>query len=411
VAAAAAGGDALSGVPAASMPPPPIPLPRYGEASIADLVPSLLHAVGAADLPAPLAVEPARAICLLVVDGLGWELLRDHAAEAPFLTAAGGIALTAGFPSTTAASIGSLGTGRPPGEHGLVGYTMLLPGEAAPMNNLSWARYGLPGSWPGAPPDDGDLIHRAVPEQVQPEPTAFERAAAAGVTVTLVGPRQHASSGMTRAVLRGGRYRSAFTLSDLVAVSATSLAEPEPQLVYAYNPDLDLVGHIRGVDSDAWRLQLAEVDQAAAALAERLPAGCLLAVTGDHGMVDLAPSQRLDVGDLPELMAGVRVLGGEARARHVYAEPGAAEDVLATWRDVLGDRMWVVSGDEAIAAGWFGPTVPDRIRPRIGDVVAAAFAQVGVMQRAVDPAHARMQGHHGSMTAREQLVPLVTVRR
>jgi hypothetical protein len=389
---------------------PPVPLPRYGEAAIADLVPSLLHAAGAASLPAALELEPARAVCLFVVDGLGWELLREHPAEAPFLSGAAGAPLTAGFPSTTAASIGSLGTGRPPGEHGLVGYTMLLPGEAAPLNNLSWATYGLPGSWPAAA-GGGDLLQRLVPEQVQPEPTAFERAAAEGVASTLVGPRQHAQSGMTRAVLRGARYRSAFTLADMCAVAAAALAEPGAQLVYAYNPDLDLVGHVRGVDSEAWRLQLAEVDQAAAALAERLPAGCLLAVTGDHGMVDLAPAQRLDVADMPELMAGVRVLGGEARARHVYTEPDAAEDVLATWRAVLGDRMWVVAREEAIAAGWFGPSVPDRIRPRIGDVVAAAHAPVGVMQRAVDPAHARMQGHHGSMTAREQLVPLVTVRR
>jgi Type I phosphodiesterase / nucleotide pyrophosphatase len=278
----------------------------------------------------------------------------------------------------------------------------------APMNNLSWATYGLQD--PALPPG-GDLLHRLVPEQVQPDATAFERAAASGITVTLVGPRQHAHSGMTRAVLRGGRYRSAFTLPDLVAVAAATLAEPGPQLVYAYSPDLDLVGHIRGVDSEAWRLQLGEIDQAAAALAERLPPGCLLAVTGDHGMVDIAPEDRLDVGDLPHLLAGVRVLGGEARARHVYTEPGAADDVLAAWGAVLGDRMWVVSRDQAIAAGWFGPLVSDRIRPRIGDVVAAAHGRIGVMQRAVDPAHARMRGHHGSMTAREQLVPLITVNR
>lgn len=385
---------------------PPVPLPRYGDAALADLVPSLLHALGASAFAAPVAVEPAAAVCLLVVDGLGWELVRDHPGEAPFLAARLGLPLTAGFPATTAASLASLGTGRPPGEHGLVGYTMLLPGEAAPMNNLSWATYGLQdGPAPG-----GDLLHRAVPEQVQPDPTAFERAVAAGIAVTLVGPRQHAHSGMTRAVLRGGRYRSAFSLADMVAVALEALAEPGPQLVYAYTPDLDLVGHVRGVDSEAWRLQLAEVDRAAAMLAERLPAGTLLAVTGDHGMVDVAPEDRVDVGDVPELLRGVRVLAGEARARHVHTEPGAADDVLAAWRAVLGDRMWVVSRDEAVAAGWFGPGVADRVLPRIGDVVAAAHGRVGVMQRAVDPAHARMRGHHGSMTAREQLVPLVAVR-
>jgi hypothetical protein len=388
---------------------PPIPLPRYGTASIADLVPSLLHALGGEGFDGALGIEPAPAICLFVVDGLGWELLRDHAAEAPFLSGASSRSLTTGFPSTTAASLASLGTGRPPGEHGLVGYTMLLPGETAPINNLSWGPYGVasPATVAGE-----DLIQRLIPEQVQPEPTAFERGVAAGLRVTLVGPRQHAQSGMTRAVLRGGRYRPAFGLADLVAVTAAALAEPgPPQLVYAYHPDLDLVGHIRGAGSDAWSLQLAEIDMAAAALAERLPPGAMLAVTGDHGMVDLGPLDRVDVGDVPALLAGVRVLAGEARARLVYTEPGAADDVLAAWRDVVGDRMWVVSRDQAIAAGWFGPRVSDRIRPRIGDVVAAAYGRIGVMQRTVDPAHARLIGHHGSMTPREQLVPLVTVRR
>jgi hypothetical protein len=219
---------------------------------------------------------------------------------------------------------------------------------------------------------------------------------------------------MTRAVLRGGRYRSAFTLADLVAVSAATLAEPGPQLVYAYHPDLDLLGHIRGVDSDAWRLQLGEVDAAAAALAERLPAGAMLVVTGDHGMVDLQPGDRLDVADAPQLLGGVRVLAAERLdelGRHVHTQRGAAADVLDAWRALLGQDMWVVPREEAVASGWFGPAVPDRIRPRIGDVVAAAHGRIGVVQRAVDPAHARMTGHHGSMTAREQLVPPVTVRR
>jgi hypothetical protein len=387
--------------------PPPVPLPRYGEAAIADLVPSLFAALGARDFANPLDVEPTAVACIFVVDGLGWELVAAHPGEAPFLNAAGGVALTAGFPATTATSLASLGTGRPPGEHGLVGYTMLMPGETSAINNLSWAPYGLP---PDGVERGGRFIHRQVPEDVQPDPTAFERAAAQGVFTTLVGPRQHAHSGMTRAVLRGGDYRYAFTLADLVAVTADALAEPGAHLVYSYTPDLDLVGHIRGVDSEAWRLQLAEVDQAAQSLAERLPAGALLAVTGDHGMVDLATRDHVDVGDVPALMRGVRVLGGEARARHVYTEPGATADVLDAWRTLLGDRMWIVSREEAIAAGWFGPIVPDRIRPRIGDVVAAAYGNVGVMQRAVDPAHARLIGHHGSMTAREQLVPLITAR-
>jgi hypothetical protein len=127
-------------------------------------------------------------------------------------------------------------------------------------------------------------------------------------------------------------------------------------------------------------------------------------------MVDLRPDERVDLADQPELAAGVRLLAGEARARHVHTRRGAAADVLAAWRELLGHAMWVHPREEAIAAGWFGPRVLDRVRPRIGDVVAAAFGPVGVLDRKVDPAQARLTGHHGSMTPAEQLVPLIEIR-
>src|SRR5262249_48808623 len=136
---------------------------------------------------------------------------------------------------------------------GLVGYTMAVPDHDRPMNVLLWELYG---HGPKV-----DLRPSLVPERVQPTRTAFERAAAAGVTVTLVGPRQHAGSGMTRAALRGGRYRPAFGIGDLVATAAEALDAPDGNraLVYGYHADLDLIGHVRGTRSDAWRVQLRQV--------------------------------------------------------------------------------------------------------------------------------------------------------
>ena len=62
--------------------------------------------------------------------------------------------------------------------------------------------------------------------------------------------------------------------------------------------------------------------------------------------------------------------------------------------------------DEAIAAGWFGP-VADWARPRIGDVVVAVLSDLALVASHRHPAEARLVGHHGSVTAAEQLVPLV----
>jgi hypothetical protein len=180
--------------------------------------------------------------------------------------------------------------------------------------------------------------------------------------------------------------------------------------VYAYHSRLDAAGHIEGVASQAWREELVAVDHAARTLAEQLPDDTVLVVTGDHGMVDLRPNERLDLADHPDLAAGVTLLAGEARARYVRTAPGAAGDVVSAWRSILGDRMWVWTREEAIATGIFGPRVSEQARERIGDVVAAAYGRVGIVQRDVDPAQARLNGHHGSLTPAEQLVPLLFYR-
>src|SRR2546426_1744141 len=97
-------------------------IPRYGSGALSDLVPSALAALGLPGFENTLEIEPVHGICILVVDGLGWELIRGFPETAPFLADAAqeGRAITAGFPATTSASLASLGTGLPPGQHGLV---------------------------------------------------------------------------------------------------------------------------------------------------------------------------------------------------------------------------------------------------------------------------------------------------
>jgi len=381
--------------------PPEPPLPRYGNRSLGELLPSLLSALGVVGFVNPLGLEPTSRVCLLLVDGLGWELLRANREAAPFLNSIAGEPLTAGFPATTAASLASLATGLPPGEHGLIGYTMALPGYERAFNTLSWSLYGL---GPRV-----DLREEVVPEAVQPLPTLAERAAAAGVPIHYLGPAFHQGSGLSRAIGRGQRFHTVESLEAMQAAALRRLAA-RPALVYGYHSHLDAAGHVEGVASQAWRDELVAVDHTSRLLAEQLPDDTVLVVTGDHGMIDLRPNERLDLADYPDLSAGVTLLAGEARARYIRTAPGAAEDVVSVWRTLLGDRMWIWTREEAIETGIFGPQVGDRARERIGDVVTAAHSRVGVVQRDVDPAQARLTGHHGSLTPAEQLVPLLMYR-
>jgi hypothetical protein len=385
---------------------PTTPLvPLYGQSALSDLTPSLLAALGLPGHPNPLNVAPVGNACLLLVDGLGWDLVRDNAKHAPFLAglAAGdrGRSISAGFPSSTAVSIASIGTGKTPGEHGIVGYTMSVPGHDRAMNNLRWSLHG--------PGPHVDLRSIVVPEDLQPDRTSFQLAEEGGVNAYTIGPREHMASGLTRAALRGAQYRPVFSMGDLAAETVAALKAPGRSFVYAYHPDLDMTGHVRGVGSHAWRLQLGLVDRLAMALAERLPQDSTLVITGDHGMVDVAPEDRIDFDQEPALQHGVRLLGGEPRARHVYIRNGAQQEVLAAWQERLGDRVWVLEREDAIERGWFGPTVSVGARSRIGEVIAAAHGPVGIVQPSVLSVEALLVGHHGSLTAAEQLVPFLAV--
>jgi hypothetical protein len=359
--------------------------------TLAEVLPGLLHG--------GLGPEPARAVALLLVDGLGSELLAAHAADAPFLsTLADAGPLTVGFPSSTAISLASLGTGLPPGGHGLLGTSLRLSDEVV-LDTLRWTEHGTHGKV--------DLRESWVPESVQPAETVFERAAAAGIGTTVVSQPRFDGSGLTRAVLRGGDYVGTHAFGDLAAAVLTALSAPGRQLVYGYHADLDAMGHVYGPGSLQWRLQLAQVDRLVETIAARLPGDALLAVTGDHGMV--AMDHTVDADTHPDLRAGVRTLTGEPRARHVHAEPGAAADVLATWRSVLGDAAWTVPREQAVDEGWFGPVAPE-FGDRIGDVVVAARGTSGVIRSKAEAFLSRMVGQHGSLTTAERLVPLLVAR-
>jgi hypothetical protein len=362
-------------------------LPHYGENSLADLATSLLASLGVAGEHNPLDLPPARRACLLVVDGLGWELLRDQPATAPFLSelAINGAVLAAGFPATTVTSLSSLGTGLPPGQHGMLGYQVAVPGQNKMLNGLRW--------------DDA----------IDPRETVYERAANAGVATYRVAARSLQKTGLSTAVMRGTEYRTAESLGALVAQGADALRGAGRTMVTVYHAQLDGTGHTFGCYSDAWHYHLSHVDKLAEQLASAAPAGTQLYVTADHGMTDVAHEDRFDVDELPALREGVELLGGEARARHVYAKPGAAADVLAAWRETLGGYAWILSRDEAIAAGWFGP-VDDRFAARIGDVVAAPAGPWAIVATKAERLESSLVGMHGSLTSADQLVPLLSLR-
>ncbi|MGO4193367.1 alkaline phosphatase family protein [Arthrobacter sp. YAF17] len=373
--------------------------PAFGDRSVAEVLTSAAASLGVPGFENRLKLPASQRVCVVLADGLGRNLLKQKSAHTPFLRSvmqAGQgqvpVSLDSAFPSTTAASLASFGTGLAAGQHGMVGYDVLDPDQDRVVNML--------GGW-----DAG-----VDPQVWQPFPTVFERAAA-HVDVVTVSLPQFSDSAMTRAALRGGRHVTALTSHARTAAAAEAMAGAGSSLMYFYVNELDKAGHRHGCQSPQWEHQLEELDATVKRLSATLPAGTTILLTADHGMLDVPESQRIDYSADPDLVAEVRHTAGEPRMVHLYLEEAEGDAgrarLIDAWRARFGERIWAFTREEAINAGLFGE-VRAEAAPRIGDVMIAARDPLAFYDtRRVRPTALEVVGQHGSLTKAEREVPLL----
>ncbi len=360
--------------------------PLSDRRTIDRLLPSVAAALGVEGYENVLGLPQAPRYVVCLVDGMGLDLLRQHADAAPFLASLDSIDdVVCGIPSTTATSLTSLGTGVRPGEHGVVGYSSRVPETGERLNSLKWDQPIDPVAW-------------------QPVTTVLQRMLEGGVATSSVNQAKFAGTGLTVCSQRGVPFHGIESVHERLDV-VVDAAEAEPRtMTYAYESRLDHTGHSKGCTSPEWRDMLSTIDREMRDLSRELPADCVLLVTADHGMIDLPLEGRFDVDSEPALLDDVTLLAGEARFRHLYTRAGAADEVAQRWRDRFGNRVEVRTRDEA--ADWFGPLRPD-VQGRIGDVLVAALGDFAVFSSVEFAIERKMVGFHGSITEAEMKIPVL----
>ncbi len=376
-----AGGDAADGFPV---------LPDYRGPCLNNVVPALLGPSGASDwLPAP--VREAKAVVLLLVDGMGWEQLEDRAELTPVLSAMEGGAITTVAPTTTTTALTSLTTGATPGEHGLIGYQIHIQGQV--LNALRWT----------AGAKSADARKTIVPEQIQTQPAFFGR------RVPAVGRSEFQGTGFTRAHLDGVDHRG-YKLTSSIAVEVQMLVDGGAPLVYAYYDGPDRIAHEYGFGPhlDA---EFAEVDRLAAQMLAVLPPEAALLVVSDHGQV-MVGDNKVELSR--DVLSHTAVVSGEARFRWLHARPGRARELFAAAGERYGHHGVVAQRQRVLDEGWFGPRVGSEARSRMGDVVLVPRDPVAFVEPRPEPPRPaggekkppfQLIARHGSLTTAEVLVP------
>lgn len=404
--------------------PSPPAAPDYDGAHLRHILPSVGAALGLSSSEGPgecfrnaLGLPETNIAVVLMVDGLGDEQLARHTGHARFLAsrwrkAATGRVLDAGVPSTTSASLTSLGTGRTPGEHGLTGYNVYAESLDRVVNML--------GGW------DPEIV----PDSWQPHRSLLGRAEQSGAAVVTVSRPQFEDSPLTQAALSGGEFLGAKHMDARFRLAEEWIAghrprtgqvrqgAPTPLMVYLYVDELDKTGHKHGVDSAEWIRMLELLDSEAERFCTSLNglygSQATVLMTADHGMIDIAPENRIDLQSLAaeeqhSLLEDVEHVAGEPRFLHLHTAAGRTAEVKQAWQRIFGDQAWVLDKREALEAGWFGP-VEDRVLSRIGDVLVAVHGPIALFHTAQSgEAPLSMVGQHGSLTDAERKIPLLSL--
>ncbi|SDN28209.1 Type I phosphodiesterase / nucleotide pyrophosphatase [Cryobacterium flavum] len=378
--------------------PTMLPARQFSALRLADVLTSSLDAVCAR--PNTLGLPAVRKAVVILADGLGVSSIRARAGHARFLSSRlnKSSIIDGVFPATTAAGIATLTTGVEPGQHGLVGYQVLDGANDRVVNQLTgWDDGMQPATW-------------------QRARTVFDLAADDNVPSFAIGPKRFVASGFTQAVLRGAQYVPAEKVADRFAATRSILNENPTALIYLYVAELDVAAHAHGWESDRWLAQLENLDSEVTRFAATLRSDEGLLLTADHGVIDVPSTKHVLFDTEPALVAGVRHIAGDPRCVQLYLEPqwsavgsdsNAADTLADAWRASQGDRAWVYTRDEAVAAGLYG-RVADEVLPRIGDVLVAARKSIAYYDSRPANQKARgMIGQHGSLTDEEVRVPLI----
>ena len=142
--------------------------------------------------------------------------------------------------------------------------------------------------------------------------------------------------------------------STLVAEVRSLLGAGEP-FVYAYYDGIDKVAHEYGL-GEHYDAELCAVDRLVGDLLDVLPAGRGAA---RHRRPRPGRRRRQRVASRSDVLAHVvDSQSGEGRFRWLHARPGQRRRPARRGAEAsYGDDAWVVSRDQIIDEGWFGPRV------------------------------------------------------
>ncbi|MGP1676697.1 MAG: alkaline phosphatase family protein [Burkholderiales bacterium] len=384
-------------------------LPDYHGGSIVNLMRSIERALDARPcdaaaaypelnaLPAA-ALAGARNIVLLVIDGLGYDYLKD-AGEGSALARHLKARITSVFPSTTATAVTSFLTGVGPQQHALSGWHAWLRELGCLAATLRFR-----------PRHGGEPLSRAGidPRSVYTAEPIFDRLAAKSYVVS---PADIVDSDYNVAHCGHALRRPYQELTGLFSTVAEIVRSGgERKFIHAYTYDLDETAHAHGSASPELQQKFRQIDAAYARfLGEIEGTDTLVIAVADHGFIDSPKPACIELEDHPQLAQMLMLpLCGERRAAYCYVESGQEDAFEHYVQTRLAHAASLYRSSDLIARGWFGLGAANpRLTERVGHYTLVMKGDYTIKDWIPGEQRHLTLGVHGGVSAAEMYVPLI----
>jgi hypothetical protein len=395
--------------------------PAYEGYSIANLPASVSRWLGAGDWPTrSLADEIThcfnheyRQVILLVMDGMGWELIQrlmgDEGAEdkrwQDTLRSGTLLPLTSITPATTSAALVSFWTGRTPSQHGITGYEMWLREYNLAANMITHS----PALFEGL--TDSLRYCGFNPETFLETKTLAPFLAQAGIETRVLQSNTILGSGLSKMIFPRAQQIPVRSLNDLfLTLEQIALDGSKTQrYLYAYWGNLDELQHVYGPGDERVEQEFRSFQHAFMRfirnLQKKTEGDTLVLVTADHGLTPTMPTPGYEVRRHPDLLDKLHLLPtGESRLPYLHVKPGQVENIKEVIEKIWPDEFIAVESEKAFEAGIFGPPpYHPNLLSRLGDLVL--FSRGGTYLYWQQKEN-RLMGRHGGLSKAEMLVPL-----
>ncbi len=380
-------------------------LPNYKDGSIVNLMSSIALALGGKTRYKQLKgldvgkLSKAKNIVLIVIDGMGYEYLRQNGKNSIFWQSLRG-KMTSVFPATTAAAITTFVTGEAPQQHGLTGWYMHLKEIGIVSTILRF----MPRV-KGATFDKMGIE----PKQIFDTKPFIEKIKAAAYTITHddIINSYYNSVLNKRAKKFGVRSLNGF----FNAIKKALKLHNRRKFVYAYWGMLDHYGHEKGIGSKKALRHFRQIEKAARKFLGSINEDTAVIITADHGVVDTSAARRIIINNHPKLQECLALpLCGDARLAYCYVRPEKTRQFESYVRKKLKKYCWLYKSKELVKKGFFGLySQHPKLMDRIGDytlIMKGNYSIKDVLPGEEPPKHI---GVHGGTSREEMIVPLIVV--